>query len=173
MGLNVCQECNGKFPAPSQYEGQQVCFTCYHWSKASEWLEKAIKEQRNHHPAVVRKVEHEFAWAAEDFRRSIAQGQLPLYRAHLPIRLVRLELSIAAANMDVVCAKIQKPPLGTQLLAQCESEILALIQQQNTASVVWQTICARRREFYAALRDLRAQKRLWDVEREQRVAAGL
>ena len=172
MILRICTECNGQFPAPTQYEGQRVCFSCYHWHRANGWLGKTMEEQRKYHPAIVQWVEGEAASTAADFRRSIFEGEPPLRRAHLSIRLVRFELRILATNIDVVGVKLGKPDCGTTLLAECEGEILPLLTQLSRASMAWRLACDWRKKFYDALRGVREEKRFRDAARRQNVVAG-
>ncbi len=172
MILKICTECNGQFPAPEQYEGQRVCFSCYHWHRANEWLGKTMEEQRKYHPAVVQWVEGEATSTAADFRRSIFEGEPPLRRAHLPIRLVRFELRILATNIDVVCSKLGRGDRGTALLAQCEAELLPLLAQLSKASFAWRLACDWQKKFYDALRGVREEKRFRDAGRRQNTMAG-
>ena len=172
MVLKICTECRGQFPVPEQCLGQRICFSCHHWYKANQWLKRTIEEQRHYHPTIVSWVEGEVQSTAADFQRSIALHEPPLLRAHLPIRLVRFELRIIAANIDVVCGKLGKPARGTALFSQCEAEILPFITQLSRASFVWRSVCDWRKKFYDVLREVREEKHFRDAGRMQKTTAG-
>ena len=171
MILKICPECKGQFPVPEESE-QQICFTCHHWQKACQWIEKTIAIQRQYHPQVVAAVEEEYAAARADFGRSVFFKERPLDRAHLPIRVVRLEARIIAVNIDCVCGKMGKPPMGSVLLERCENEVLLALADKERASDAWRLAGVWRGRFFDALRSVREEKRLWDAGREQVVPAG-
>ncbi|MFA6495006.1 MAG: hypothetical protein WC246_01830 [Candidatus Paceibacterota bacterium] len=170
MVIRKCGECRQPFPVPHEYPEQTICFSCYHWHKASSWLEKTIDTQRCYHPAVVAVVEGEWAMARADFQHSIFLKERPLDRAHLPIRLVRLEMRIMVANIDVVCAKLGKSARGTVLFEQYEREIMRAFGEG--ASAGWKAACAGRKKIFDALRSARDEKRLCDAGRNQSLVAG-
>ena len=170
MIIKICPECRGQFPAPRSE--QQICFTCHHWQKACQWIEKTIAIQRQYHAQVVALVEEEYAAARGDFGRSVFFKERPLDRAHLPIRVVRLEARIIAVNIDCVCGKMGKPPAGSALLEKCEDEVLLALADKERASDAWRLAGVWRGKFLDALRSVREEKRLWDAGREQVVPAG-
>ncbi len=171
MALKICTECGGRFPVHEQHADQEICFTCFHWTRAVEWLERTIVIQRMHHPEVVASVDRERIMTVQDFGCSIFAKDLPIARAHLPIRLVRLECRIVAADVDVVCGKLGLTPHGSAMLRRLEEETLELLGA-GRFSAAWQVACVWRKRLYAALKEVREAKRLRDAERRVNTMAG-
>jgi hypothetical protein len=150
----------------------KICFSCFHWHKACQWIDTTIDMQRAYHPDIVAAVEREYASARADFRRSILAKERPLARAPIPIRLVRLELRILAADIDALCQKIAARPLGSLFLSQCDDEMRRNCELGEGPSASWKTICAWRENFLDTLWSVREEKRSREEADEPKATAG-
>jgi len=159
----LCDECHQPFSVPRERTRHYTtCPSCFHWKEASRWLERTINAQRTYHPAIVSAVEEEYIAARVDFQRSVFLRELPVQRAHIPIRLIRLECRIVAANIDAVCRKARIVQRGSELLALAEDEPARLLRAKQF-SMAWRTACGWRDRLRAELAKVRTAKQFYDV----------